>query len=91
MTTMPSRHGLILSYFSPTHLVTLDMHIGSLTKRHFSHIFRRIWKPPKIDRSEAAFLSQEFMAGKRRSTQGRVARWFIFKPKIQIWVNFKRP
>jgi hypothetical protein len=19
---------------------------------------------------------------------GRVARWFVFKPKIQIWVNF---
>jgi hypothetical protein len=21
----------------------------------------------------------------------RVARWFIFKPKIPIWVNFARP
>jgi hypothetical protein len=21
----------------------------------------------------------------------RVARWFIFKPKIPIWVNFERP
>jgi hypothetical protein len=21
----------------------------------------------------------------------RVARWYIFKPKIQIWVNFERP
>jgi hypothetical protein len=21
----------------------------------------------------------------------RVARWFIFKPKIPIWVNFVRP
>jgi hypothetical protein len=21
----------------------------------------------------------------------RVARWFIFKPKIQIWVNFEGP
>jgi hypothetical protein len=21
----------------------------------------------------------------------RVARWFIFKPKIQIWVNFLGP
>jgi hypothetical protein len=26
-----------------------------------------------------------------RDLQHRVARWFVFKPKIQIWVNFGGP
>jgi hypothetical protein len=28
------------------------------------------------------------MADDASSVRGRVARWFVFKPKIQIWVNF---
>jgi hypothetical protein len=26
-----------------------------------------------------------------RNVRARVARWFVFKPKIQIWVNFGGP
>jgi hypothetical protein len=28
---------------------------------------------------------------KRHCGQSRVARWFVFKPKIPIWINFGRP
>jgi hypothetical protein len=35
-------------------------------------------------------IFEEFFTQKRWLTT-RVARWFIFKPKIQIWVNFKGP
>jgi hypothetical protein len=30
-------------------------------------------------------------APRRQGFESRVARWFVFKPKIQIWVNFGGP
>jgi hypothetical protein len=35
----------------------------------------------------------DVLASYRSSSQpaGRVARWFVFKPKIPIWVNFGGP
>jgi hypothetical protein len=32
----------------------------------------------------------EKISGRRCATRIRVARWFVFKPKISIWVNLER-
>jgi hypothetical protein len=48
------------------------------------------------------FFGQNFCTGggshltinisiRKRLTKARVARWFVFKPKIPIWVNFGGP
>jgi hypothetical protein len=36
-------------------------------------------------------FEKEFFLVSEKSLQTRVARWFIFKPKIQIWIYFGGP
>jgi hypothetical protein len=33
-------------------------------------------------------FDNQFERAQWRELNTRVARWFVFKPKIQIWVNF---
>jgi hypothetical protein len=42
-------------------------------------------------KGELILLSLTQPVAKNLAVQGRVARWFIFKPKIQIWVKFLGP
>jgi hypothetical protein len=56
---------------------------------------RRIWQPwtsigkAAIDRFCAIVrIKIKTVFEEFRPKKSRVARWFIFKPKLQIWVNF---
>jgi hypothetical protein len=48
------------------------------------HFFRHMWVLRTSLQKNVSFLSPELIC----TVLGRVARWFVFKPKIQIWVNF---
>jgi hypothetical protein len=53
------------------------------------------WQNPLLPSTKTALCSTDtkqtsFWRGKVFSISVRVARWFVFKPKIPIWVNFWR-
>jgi hypothetical protein len=49
---------------------------------------RKIWRQ-RVERQRNTLVSMS--AARRAVSQSRVARWFIFKPKIPIWVIFYGP
>jgi hypothetical protein len=48
---------------------------------------RKTQKPNKLSKAVSAKPRLHF----KRAHTGRVARWFVFKPKIPIWINFGGP
>jgi hypothetical protein len=48
-----------------------------------------VWRERTMNFFVFIFLAAEKKPRSRLWT--RVARWFVFKPKIQIWVNFGEP
>jgi hypothetical protein len=43
------------------------------------------WNPFVIESNK---IERALIRKRPSPTNDRVARWFVFKPKIQIWVNF---
>jgi hypothetical protein len=44
-----------------------------------------------INRQFSTKVERTNIAGKHPINTARVARWYIFKPEIQIWVNLAAP